>query len=299
MQSILRLTNFGLVNFWRNLWLNLLATFVMSLTLLTITMLIVAALFVNTEIAKVENKIDFEIFLQDNTTDENITKLKEEIYSAVTVTDWQFVTKEEAVQRYKDIYGDNDSLINYIEQENPLKASIIIKTAQPDELEKINTLVNSDQFSNVIYSSSYSHNRAIIVRLIGVINFIERAGAAIGLILMLIAIAVVFSTVRIAIYSRKEEIEIMKLVGATDWFVHAPFLIESGVIGVLAALLSTGFVVGAIYYISQVAQVYIGLSSFVWQSYLGEYLLFIVVFQILLGLLVSVASAFFAIRSHV
>jgi len=271
----------------------------MSLTLLTITMLTVSALFINVEIGKIEGKIDFEIFLHDTTTEADVASLKEAIYNAVEVTDWQYVSKAEAVVRYKEIFGDSDTLVNYIEQENPLKQSIIIKTAEPDELEKVNALVGSDQFNKAVYSSSYSRNRNIIIRLIGIINFIERAGIAVGFVLMLISIAVVFSTVRIAIFSRKHEIEIMKLVGATDWFVHAPFLIESGVIGVLAALLSTGFVAGSFYYISQVAQVYLGLSSIVWQDYLNQYLLFIVAFQILLGLLVSVTSAFVAIQKHV
>lgn len=298
LQALFRLIKLGLTNFWRNLWLNLVATFVMSLTLMTITFLLVMAFFVQTEIKLVESKIDYEIYLVDGISQERIDLLKEAIGKNVEIKEIEYITKEKAVDKYKEIFGDNDNLINYIKQENPLKESLIIKTVNPTDLEKINDLVNSDDFKDAVYSSSYSRNRNVIVRLIGIIDFIEKAGVVIALIFIIIAVAVVFSTVRIAIYSRKDEIEIMKLVGATDWFVHAPFLIESALYGILAAGLALALVAAIMYYVSLAAASYLGVAQDVLYQYFGDYYVFVVLFQLLLGVTISVTSAFVAIRRH-
>lgn len=295
---MIRLVKFGLVNFVRNLWLNLIATFVMSLTLMTITVLLISAFFVQNEIKNIEDKIDFEIYLNDGITSDKINVLKEAITNAVEVNEIEYVTKEQAVLRYKEIFGEKETLIAYIEQENPLKESLVVRTKNPNDLEKVSAVVSNADFKDLVYSSSYSRNRAIIVKLIGVIDFVQKAGILIGLIFMIIAVSVVFSTVRIAIFSRKDEIEIMKLVGATDWFVHAPFLIESGLYGLFAALLSTGFVMAIGYYVSLIAQTYLGLSGSFFNDFLIQYLVFVIAFQVLLGVTISVASAFVAIRRH-
>lgn len=297
-QAAIRLVKLGFSNFFRNLWLNLVATFVMSLTLMTITVLLIVAIFANGEIQNIENRIDLEIFLNENVTEEEVDLLQTAINNTVTVKEMEFITKEDAVDRYKLIYGENDTLINYIEQENPLKESIVIKTSEPDDLEKVNDLIGTDDFKEMVFNSSYSRNRGIIMRLIGIINFIEKSGIVIGLLFVIIAVSVVFSTVRIAIYSRKDEIEIMKLVGATDWFVHAPFLIESALYGILASFLSTLFVAGIFYFISSAASSYLGVGADLWYVYFMQYVAFIVIFQVLLGLSISVSSAFVAIRRH-
>jgi len=271
---------------------------VMSLTLMTITILLIAAIFANSEIKNIENRIDLEIFLNENVTEEQTDLLQSAINNTVAVKEMDYITKEQAVERYKMIYGDNDTLINYIEQENPLKESIVIKTTEPDDLEKVNDLISSDDFKDMVFNSSYSRNRGIIMRLIGIIDFIEKSGILIGLLFVVIAVSVVFSTVRIAIYSRKDEIEIMKLVGATDWFVHAPFLIESALYGIFAALLSTLFVAGIFYFITAAASSYLGVAADLWYLYFMQYVVFMVIFQVLLGLSISVSSAFVAIRRH-
>jgi len=298
LQATFRLIKLGFTNFFRNLWLNLVATFVMSLTLMTITTLLITALFANNEIKNIENRIDLEIFLNDKVSAESIDMLKTAISNTVDVKEIEFIDKNKAVERYKELYGDNDTLINYIEQENPLKESLVVKTNKPDDLEKVNSLINSTEFQDIVFNSSYSRNRGIIVRLIGIIDFIEKSGIVIGLLFIVIAVSVVFSTVRIAIYSRKDEIEIMKLVGATDWFVHAPFLIESALYGIFAAILSTLFVAGIFYYITIAASSYLGASADLWYEYFMRYVVFMVIFQILLGLSISVSSAFVAIRRH-
>lgn len=298
LQAAVRLTKLGFSNFFRNLWLNLVATFVMSITLMTISVLLITAIYANTEIQNIESRIDLEIFLNDGVTEEQVTLLETAIKNTVTVNEIQYIDKQQAVERYKEIYGENDTLINYIEQENPLKESLVIKAEKPDDLEKVNELISGGEFQEMVFNSSYSRNRGIIVRLIGIIDFIEKSGFMIGLLFVVIAVSVVFSTVRIAIFSRKDEIEIMKLVGATDWFVHAPFLIESGLYGILAALLSTLFVAGIFYYITIAASSYLGVSPDLWYVYFMRYIVFIVIFQVLLGLSISVSSAFVAIRRH-
>ncbi|MFA4930847.1 MAG: permease-like cell division protein FtsX [Patescibacteria group bacterium] len=297
--TVYRLVKLGVVNFWRNLWLSLVATFVLSLTLMTITFLLISAFVINGEITNIKNKIDYEVYLQDNSSEQDLESLKAAINNLVLVTEIQDISKEMAVERYKEIFGDKENLISYIEQENPLKQSIIIKTADPEDLEKIDQLVNLPKYKDLVYSSSYSRNKEIITRLIGIIDFIQKSGIAVGIIFVIIAVSVVFSIVRIAIYSRKDEIEIMKLVGATDWFVHGPFLIESSLYGILASILALGFVMAVFYYVSLAASSYLGVAEGTFLSYINEYLVFVILFQLLLGITISVSSAFVAIRKHV
>lgn len=297
--TLYRLTKLGIVNFWRNLWLSLVATFVVSLTLMTITFLLISAFAINSEIAEVKNRIDYEIYIQDNTSDQQLETLKTAIRNLVPITDIQEVSKTMAVDRYKEIFGDKENLISYIEQENPLKESIIIRADNPEDLEKIDQLVGSEKYEDIVYSSSYSRNKEIITRLIGIIDFIQKAGVVVGILFVIIAVSVVFSIVRIAIYSRKDEIEIMKLVGATDWFVHGPFLIESAFYGIIGTVLALAFLAAIFYYVSLAASSYLGTSEGAFFDYISQYSLFIIAFQLLLGITISVSSAFVAIRKHV
>ncbi len=294
-----RLIKLGLVNFWRNLWLSLIATFVMSLTLMTITFLALSAFVINAEIEKVKDRIDYEIFLNDDVGQEAMDSLKTAISQKIQVKNIEYIDKQKAVERYKEIFGDKENLLNYIEQENPLKESLIIRANDPSDLEKIGDVLKQSEFASMVHSSSYSRNREVIVRLLNIIDFIKKAGVVIGLVFILIAVTVVFSIVRVAIYSRKDEIEIMKLVGATDWFVHGPFMIESALYGILAAIFGFGFLAAIFYYVSAAATAYLSISADSLLQYFNSYIFFVIVFQFLMGLIISLTSAFFAIRKHV
>ncbi|MFZ5392568.1 MAG: cell division protein FtsX [Patescibacteria group bacterium] len=295
----IRLIKLGWINFWRNLWLSLIATFVMSLTLMTITFLALSAFVINSEIENVKSRIDYEIFLNDDVGQQGIDSLKKVISEKVEVKEIEYIDKQKAVERYKEIFGDKESLINYIEQENPLKESLIIRANDPADLEKLNDVLKQAEFASMVHSSSYSRNREVIVRLLNIIDFVEKAGVVIGLVFIVISVTVVFSIVRVAIYTRKDEIEIMKLVGATDWFVHGPFMIESALYGILAAIFGFAFLAAIFYYVSAAATAYLSISTDSLMEYFNEYMVFVIIFQFLMGLIISVSSGFFAIRKHV
>lgn len=296
---LFRLIKLGLVNFWRNLWLSLIATFVMSLTLLTITFLALSAFVINSEIEKVKSRIDYEIFLNDDVGQQSMDSLKAAINQKIAVKEIEYVDKQKAVEKYKEIFGDKENLLNYIEQENPLKESLIVRANDPADLEKISEILKQTEFAGMVHSSSYSRNREVIVRLLNIIDFVKKSGLVIGLVFIIISVTVVFSIVRVAIYSRKDEIEIMKLVGATDWFVHGPFMIESALYGILAAIFGFAFLMAIFYYVSTAATAYLSISSESLMQYFNSYMFFVIVFQFLMGLIISLSSAFFAIRKHV
>jgi cell division transport system permease protein len=188
------------------------------------------------------------------------------------------------------------------EEDNPLPRSFEVKVINPDNLDSVAKIFDTAEVKPMITKTSLNENRSTIQRLVGVTKFIRKVGLAFSLFFIFISIMVVFNTIRLAIYSRRDEIDVMKLVGASPSFIRWPFLLEGILYGILATILSSILLYFAFRFLSPFANRYLGDIMNQWggsfMAYFNAHLWEIILWQLLVGILIGLGCSYFAIRKH-
>src|SRR3990167_5269020 len=224
--SFSRITKLGLTNFWRNRWLSLASTLVMTLTLLIITLFVVMTLVIGKTTDRIKAKMDITVYFKDSATTEEISDLQEKLAARADVKEVRYISKEEALQ----IWNEQQKNLRIRElvtpEENPLPRSLAIKAQDPEQLNAIADFLSADANTSIVHKISYEENKQIIDKLLAITSFIKKMGGLFSAIFIIVSILVILNTIRLAIFARKEEIEIMRLVGASDRFIRVPFIVE-------------------------------------------------------------------------
>jgi len=226
MQKILKLAK---QNFFRNFWLSAATIIVMVLMLFSISFLTGLNILARETIATLKNKIDLSLYLNPNLTENRINDLKTSLENLPAVAEITFVPSEKALEQFKQKYQKNPLILKSLEElnKNPLGAVLIIKARQSTDYQNILDILNQEEYKEMIQNKDFLDYEKLISVLNRLTKKIQLVGLAASAIFLLIAILIVFNTIRLAIYARQEEIKIMKLVGATSWFIRGPFLLES------------------------------------------------------------------------
>lgn len=243
--SLWRVGRAAMLNFWRNIWLSVATTAIMVITLLMMSFLYFANIFGAEVLRAIEQKVDVSVTFKDNVQEDYIAAIADELRAREDVEAVTVVTSEEALAIFRERHAD-EPLIEETLQElenNPLPASIYIVATDPQLYEGIAHHLEADTYSPFIEKVNFERSRAVIERLIRLIDSIKNVSILITALFAILAALIMFNTVRLAIYSFREEIEIMRLVGASRWFVQGPFLIES----ILMALLAVGITLLILY----------------------------------------------------
>jgi cell division transport system permease protein len=243
MIQLIRIMKTGFRNFFRNLWLSTAATAVMTITLTIILFSYIATTALTSTIAQVVEKIDVSVYLKDEVTVAQANNMKATLEAQPNVESVTFVTKSDALVIYREQNKNNKELLAAVtEDDNPLPQSLAIKAKDPNKIDPIIAVVNRDQFKALLQEKdpvSYTGERKkTIDRIIGATNFIKQAGLVASALFVVISTLIIFNTIRMAIFTRREEIEIMKLVGATNWFIRGPFIFEAALYGIIATIIS-------------------------------------------------------------
>lgn len=241
MITVWRIMIAGARNFLRNAWLSTAATAVMTVTLVIILTSLVSTSALNATIKSIVNKVHVSLYLKDSTTKDQAMDLQQKLGSVDNVESVNYVSKADALAIYRQQYKNNPKLLAAVsETDNPLPASLQIRAKDPNHLDPIVNFVKSQpQYDGLVSEYSYSaEKKATIDRIVHVSNFLKKAGLVASVIFTIISILIIFNTIRLAIYTRRSEIEIMKLVGATNWFIRGPFLFEAALYGIIAAAIA-------------------------------------------------------------
>ncbi len=240
--TFLRIFHYGLHNFTRNAWLSTAATAVMTVTLLIIITTITARMIFSDTIQQVRQKIDVSVYLKDDAEPTDVNRFANELKRVPIVTSVEYVSKEQAREIFRQ---QNKGELAELEalgelKGNPFPASLRIKTKDPNKLEELNTIINKAE-NNQLQSdppSNSGERKAAIDSIARVSQFSETAGFVAAIIFVIISVMIIFNTIRMAIFNRKDEIEMMKLIGAEKSFIRGPFIVEAALYGALAAALS-------------------------------------------------------------
>ncbi len=237
MTSFKRVFLVGFQNFWRNGWLSVATTSVMALVLSMILGLLMISVLTEAVVRHLENQIDISVYFKPKTAEPDILQIKNSLLAQKEVKSVEYVSEDAALALFKERHK-SDAIIAQVLEEldaNPLEASLNIKAKSSDQFEAIAKSLKNKEYSPLISAVNYYENQETIARLSSVISAIRKTGLFITLALSIISVLVALNTIRIAIYTLKDEVTIMKLVGATNWFIRGPFLVE----GVLYGLISS------------------------------------------------------------
>ena len=210
---------------------------------LTVTlMLTLFAFFLTTDrglqaaVAVLEGKVELALFIDDNAKVSQILDLKAQIEADPSVARVDYITKDQALQRMKDIAARRPDFTIADLATNPLPASLEIKMADPREATRLAADLRGEIGQGVVYD--VVDNPQVVDQLLTITRVLSVGGLAILVMMLFVALFVIVNTIRIAVHARRDEIEIMQLVGASDWFVRWPFIIEGMIVGALGALVS-------------------------------------------------------------
>lgn len=299
-QSFTRIFKLGATNFWRNRWLSFAATMVMTLTLLVISIFAIITLVIGTTTDSIKSKMDISVYFNDSATMDQITILQQKLSSRTDVKEARYISKEEALEVFKT-QQQGKQVAQFLDpNDNPLPRSLDVKATVAEKLEPIAEFLNQKEFRPIIHNVSYQENKKVIERLIAATSFIKEIGWVLSITFVIISILVVLNTIRLTIFTRKDEIEIMRLVGASDAFIKIPFVVEGLMYGFLATLLSTALLETGVISIIPRVQQYLGLSisQQVGRYFYGHFWL-IFALELLIGLVIGVSCSLISIRKHV
>ncbi|MDD5732001.1 MAG: permease-like cell division protein FtsX [Patescibacteria group bacterium] len=219
----------------RNKWLTFATVTVMTLTLFTVSVFVILNILVSSTIDTVESKIDLEVYFKPAVAEDDILDIKKDVSKMPEIKNVQYISTAEALKIFKQMHPDLDQAVS--EVDNPLNASLKIDLYKVEDLGKINSLFVSGKYSALVESSSYKGD--IVSRFINFRTYVTWFGIILSLVFLVTSLIVVLNTIRMTIYTRREEIEIMKLVGATNWYIRWPFILEGAFYGFISMILSS------------------------------------------------------------
>ncbi len=248
-------------------------------------------------IIKVQEKIDVSVYFKEEAPENDILALRDEIKKIPEVKNVEYISKEEALEIFTQKHeGEKELLESLAEAGNPFLAHLNIVAFEASQYEAISNFLNQDSLQNIIQEVDYYQRKSIINNIYSITSNINKAGIILGLILGLIAALVAFNTIRLAIYSLREEISIMRLVGASNWFIRGPFVIQGIVCGVIAALITLLLTFALCYFFSpKIMTLTPDLNIF---SYFTGNFWTIVLIQLATGIGIGVFSSLIAMRRY-
>ena len=294
----LRIIKTAMISLWRNRWLSIVSGLIMVITLIIISVFASLNIIANKVTSDLKDKIDMEAFIEESATDDQVFALRKLLLVRTDIEKVDYVSKEDALREWQERNRDNEQIRDVIDAENnPLPRSLEIKTVEPESLEDIAKLLETQEYSPLIKDLSYRKNREMIDRLVKIANFIKIAGWSMSVIFIVISILVIYNTIRLTIFARSEEIEIMKLVGASDWFVRGPFIIEGIVYGIFATIVASSILFLSFQLIMPATQNYLG-GFDLGDGYLGVSFLFVIILELGVSVLLGMICSLLAVKRY-
>ncbi len=244
-----RIVKYGVSSFARNIWLSIAATLVMTVTLVILMITVFASLILNSTAETMREKIDITIFFTPGTEQSTLEEMATIMSADENVKSVEVADSLTEYQNFLDENRDNAELLTALEDPamyelmlNTMQATMRIKVTNPNDLSSVRNLVdNSPLFQAYLDNEkepTYDVNQAEIDTINSWATIAKNGGLILGAVFLVISVLVIFNTIRMAIFSRREEIYMMKLVGADGSFIRGPFLIEAEICGVISGVLA-------------------------------------------------------------
>lgn len=259
LTTLFRIIKYGFLGFWRNGWLSTATLSIIVLALMVLEGLMIFNILTKTALEAVQDKIDISIYFKIDTSEDNILKIKKSLESLAEVKNVEYISRDQALEIFRQRHANEPTIAQSIEElkDNPLLASLNIKAHDPKQYSIIADYLDKADFKDSFEKVTYAQNAVVIERLGKIIDTAEKGGFILIIFLALIAVLVTFNTIRLAIYSSRDEIGIMRLVGASNSFIRGPYVVEGIIYGLLAGVLSMIVAAPIVYFVSPYIKVFI------------------------------------------
>lgn len=296
--SFKRIIKLGWIGFRRNSGLSFATIFIMVITVSLITSLFLLQKASQFLILDLRERVGISVYFNEESPEAEILEIKKEVSQLPEVKNVEYVSKEEALQKFTQRHRKNKVIMESLKElgSNPLLASLTIKAREAVYYASISSFLDGAPFKNLIASVDYYQKKPVIERLFSITSTINKIGIILSIILAMIAILVAFNTVKLAIYNSKEEIEIMRLVGASNWFIRGPFLVQGIIAGISAVLITLSIFTVAIFLLSPKVETFVHGLNFSEYFFGNIFIIFLI--QLAVGVGLGVFSSWIAVRRY-
>lgn len=234
--TALRVVRFALQDLARNAWLTVATVSVLVLTLVTINILVAVSVLGNLAINQLQARVDVSVHFKPEIEDSRVQTVKITLLSLPEVKDVLYVSPAEALAKFSEANKADPRVVESLGEigTNPFGATLIIKAREINGFPKIMAALGQPAVSELIEDKDFEDRQGVIDRLSQVSRRLQLAGLFLALVFGFITMLIVWNTVRMSIYTRRDELGIMRLVGASDWFIRAPFYVQTVIWGVVA-----------------------------------------------------------------
>lgn len=224
----------GVKNLARNGWMTFASISAVTITLLILGVFLILALNVNNMAQTIEKQVEIRVFLDVLADKQAVTQVESKLKTLPKVESVTFINKEEGLKQFKASLGEKAYLFDGLDTENPLPDTFVVKTKQPQDTSEV-----AKQIKEIPSVSSVNYGEGTVEKLFAVTQTVKNVGIGFIFALGFTAMFLIANTIKLTIVARRREIEIMKLVGATNWFIRWPFFVEGLLMGVIGALIPT------------------------------------------------------------
>lgn len=307
--ALKRILRAGFVGFWRNAFVSFTSIIVMVVALFVIASTLFNSYSLESALSDFQDRVDINLYFVVDAKPESIEALKTEIEALPEVASVELTTREQALAEFRERHKDDELILQGLEQlgENPLGASLAIRARETQQYEGISNFLNERQAKETVATPlidrvNYQKNKDAIDRLTDLINTERRQNEIISLVLVLIAAFVMFNTVKLAIYNSKEEIAVMRLVGASNYYITMPFVIVGVMQGLIAGVIVLLLLYPALIWDETLFYPFPFFNDATVQAFLFDYFVteFATIFVVIVGggILISAISSFLAVRKY-
>ena len=301
--SIKRILRSGFVNFWRNSFVSLAAIFVMVVTLFVIGSLIFLSAILDATLAQIKDKVDVNVYFVTTAETDSIMALKKSLEALPEVRLVEYTSREDALAEFRARHENDQLTLQALDElvDNPLGASLAIKAKEPSQYAGIATFLEEQGTASrsgtaFIEKVNYAQNKVVIDRLSRIIDASSRVGLIVTIVFILASVLITFNTIRLVIYTARDEIGVMRLVGASNIFARGPFVVEGILYGVFSAIIVLVLFWPITYWLGSMTQEFFG-NIQIFSYYISNfaYICFVIVGS---GILLGGFSSWLAVRKY-
>ncbi|MFA5994449.1 MAG: permease-like cell division protein FtsX [Parcubacteria group bacterium] len=282
----------------RNGWLSIATVSILIMSLYIISVFFVFTSTANEMLKEIKNKANISIYFKTDTEEGFILEAKTEVEKMGEVKSVEYVSKDVALEDFKKANASEPVILESLREigENPLLSALIIRANNSVDYQIIAENIDKANFSAEVSRVNYNKNKELINKLNSVIETIQEIGISLGLLFAAISLLITFNAVRITIYTHKQEIEIMRLVGASNMFIRLPFVFEGIIYGVVGSIVSMIFLFGSLKFVASYISLAIPTGNLM-NFYIANFWM-ILGYQILLGSFFGIVGGLMAMRKY-
>ncbi|MFH1193847.1 MAG: permease-like cell division protein FtsX [bacterium] len=227
--NIKKIFRFGAQNFARNFWLAILTVSILVLLLLSINVLVILNFLTDEASTQIKSKVDISVYLKQGVSNEEAQSLRSYLLTLPSVASAAYTEPDDVLKAFKEKHANDENILSSLKylENNPFGGLLVVQTVKVDDYKTVLSQINSPVYKKIIENKDFNDHAKLVDAVNRITGFIKQIIIVVSIFFAFIALVIIFNTIKIAIYTHREEIGIMRLVGASSWFVRAPFIVEA------------------------------------------------------------------------